>query len=177
VYQRRWYDDQSDVTYFVDQCHHYDRNVLTHVGNGLITVAERHYKLNMSPNLRSLGPMKILGVHKSQNRRREYDRTPAIHRVMMVHFMVPESIQLALGFHMRRLMVTIGSYFAVCQEHQLATEHPDSLEEVQSLIHTYVNEGPDTAERWVWRFKELLLSQLNTELVSDRLRRLQRPSR
>jgi hypothetical protein len=150
--QRRWYDNQPELSRSLHLSKVVPIDMLQIVGNGLVSLAEQVGLSHDWMNRRSLGPEKVLGVHKSKNRRRHYDRVASLHKGMSYHFLMPQEKQWLMGRHLRHMLDTVHDYCETCFRYR---ERP-SAEHVKALTQTYMEHGPEEVQRYLWSLKVLL---------------------
>ena len=156
---KRWYDRQPKLAQGVRMLILLPDEIRTIIGGALIVLANNEFDVNKhSAALRSLGNEKVIGLHKSKNRRREYDDNETLHKAMNYLYLLSDHGQDFMANHILRMMKYIQVYFSACVEFKVNS----SPEDIATLTTTYVSSG----EAGVIRFLEALREEFYYKLIS-----------
>ncbi len=152
VKPKRWYDRQPKLAQAVRLMFLFPVEIKSLICEGLMVIANREFEINEANNsFRTLGADKVLGMHKSKNRRREYDQHDTLHKAMNYLYILSEGNQDLMADHILQLVNYIHQYLSTCQ----AFKQEPTVEEVARITTTYVEKGNKEVE--------LFLDQLRKE--------------
>ncbi len=135
---KRWYEQHKTVLKSVELLETFPEEIQVVIAEGIIRLAERECQANEAlSNLRSLGPDKVLGIFKSKNRRRTYDKTNPVHQAMNYLFILSEQNRVFIANQVIELVNLIYEYLKICQMYQVSAQ----LEEVSEMVRLYMEGG------------------------------------
>jgi hypothetical protein len=156
---KRWYDRQPKLAQGVRMLILLPDEIRTIIGEALIALANNEFDVNKhSAALRTLGNEKIIGLHKSKNRRREYDDNETLHKAMNYLYLLSDQGQDFMADHILKMMKHITLYFSACVEFQVNS----NPEEIATLAATYVSSG----DAGVAQFLDMLREEFYSRLFS-----------
>lgn len=121
-------------------------DVKTIISEAMITLANREFNISDQENaFRTLGSEKVMALHKSKNRRREYDVNETLHKAMNYLYMLSDESQDFMSEHILEMVKFIQEYFATCKEFQV----PSEPEHVAKVTDTYVNSGSEGVKKFL----------------------------
>ncbi len=136
--QARWHDKKPEMAKAIHFLGSLPNDVQTIIGDCVVKIAEKEYKVSqLMSNLKSLGSEKILGLHQSQKKRRNYDKNPATHKAVNHVYILSESDQAKMTKHVLNLMDCVFSYFELHQ----ALNVPPEKETLQKLADAFTEGG------------------------------------
>ncbi len=143
---KRWYDRHPRLAQGVKLLILMPDEIKTIISEALITLANREFDATEQDNtFRTLGSDKIMGLHKSKNRRREYDENETLHKAMNYLYMLSDDGQDFMSDHILNMVKYIQEYFATCKEF-----HVDSNpEQVAQVTDAYVTSGAEGVQRFL----------------------------
>jgi hypothetical protein len=138
------------------------------IAEGIIRLAERECQANEAlSNLRSLGPDKVLGIFKSKNRRRGYDKNNPMHQAMNYLFILSDQNRVFIANQVIELVNFIYEYLKICRMYQVSAR----LEEVSELIRLYLEAGTVEAHQMLEDIRKRLqlLGAAKTEIPGENI--------
>jgi hypothetical protein len=138
----RWYDRQPKLSLACKLLFRFSDEIKSLISEAVLIIIVREFKQNKKPEqVRTLGGEKILGLHKSKNRRREYDVNPHLHQAMNEIYLLSEGDRDFMAEHILSMVHYIQHYL---QTHQIIKTQA-SLEEVPSSTCVYLQSGNPSA--------------------------------
>ncbi len=148
---KRWYDRQPKLSQAFKLIIILPDEIRSIISESLMLIANREFDAHERENsFRTLGSDKILGLHKSKNKRREYDQNELLHKAMNYLYVLSDDNQDFMADHILALVTYIQKYFATCQEFKAEP----TLEAVAQVTHTYVEKGTTEVERFLSALRE-----------------------
>jgi hypothetical protein len=136
--QQRWHDKKPELAKVIHFLGSLPNDVQTIIGDCVVKIAEKEYKVSqLMNNLKSLGSDKILGLHQSQKKRRNYDRNPVTHKAVNHVYILSESDQAKMTKQVLNLMDSVFSYFEIHQTFKA----PAEKETLQDLANAFAEGG------------------------------------
>jgi hypothetical protein len=164
---RRWYDLDPTVSKAVRLLESFPSDIQTLISEGALRLAEQECRINeLMANLRSLGPEKVLGIHKSKNKRRAYDQNLAVHHAMNALYALSQVNRQLIGERVLDLMNCILEYIRVCKGYEI----DPSVEEVGAIAQAYVELGPEEAKALLQYLEKRFKNKLNRVTKDELLR-------
>lgn len=152
----RWHDRQPQLAKAVRTLCLLPDEVCTILSAGMIQIMHRDFKeILLDKQFRTLGHEKILGLHKSKNRRREYDENETLHKAMNTLYLLPNEAQDHVADEVMTMMNYIQSYLATCYEFQQDT----SPEDIAGITRTYVEKGSAEVENFLQNLRDTFCLQ------------------
>lgn len=162
---KRWYDRQPKLSQAFKLIILLPDEIRSIISESLMLIANREFDANERENsFRTLGSDKILGVHKSKNRRREYDQNELLHKAMNYLYVLSDDNQDFMADHILKMVAYIQKYFATCQEFKAEP----TLEAVAQVTHTYVEKGTTEVERFLSTLREEFYLKLVSPSKGDK---------
>jgi len=147
----RWYDRHTRLAQGVKLLILMPDEVKTIISEAMIALANREFdNLERENTIRTLGSEKVMGLHKSKNRRREYDVNETLHKAMNYLYMLSDEGQDFMSDHILNMVKYIHQYFGTCKEFQVNSEP----ETVAKVTDTYVNSGAPGVEKFLQQLRE-----------------------
>jgi len=148
---KRWHDRQPRLAQAVKLLILLPDEVKNIISEAMIELANREFEEGKKNGAtRTLGGEKAMGLHKSKNRRREYDVNETLHKAMNYLYILSDEGQDFMAEHILTLVKYIHSYFAACKEFQL----DPSPEHIAGITTTYVSRGSQEAEKFLKQLRE-----------------------
>jgi hypothetical protein len=162
---QRWYERQPRLSQSVKVLQMMPDAIKSILADAIMLIATREFGKEEPLNvIRSLGSEKIMGLHKSKNKRREYDQNELLHKAMNYLYILSEEKQDFMAEHALKMLHYIQDYLAACQEFQVDS----SIEEVAALAKTYVEQGSVEVEIFLRKLrKEFYIQLQNSGKLSE----------
>jgi hypothetical protein len=165
-YKLRFYEQDPTVKFAVEFLFTFPRSVQSIIGKGFGQIAARDYRAqHMLNDVKSLGKETVLALYALQQKRRAYDKTPAIHQAMSYMMVLSSESRKSLALKLNGLTGLVYEYLRDCR---VAGSIPQT-ELLEALTSLYVEEGNASAARFL---KDLHASVLPVTLVSEEKPRL-----
>ncbi len=134
----RWYDRQPKLSQACKLLFHFPDEIKSLISEAVLIIVDREFKQDKKPEqVRTLGGEKILGLHKSKNRRREYDINPHLHQAMNDIYLLSDSQRDFMAEHILNMVEYI--------QHDLQTRQISqsglTLAEVPAITSRYLQSG------------------------------------
>lgn len=150
--RRRWYDQKPELSRCVSLLAAFPAEVQAIVGDGLVYLAEKEFKAHsLLSSLKSLGPEKVLGIYKAQNRRRSIDAEPGMFQTLNYFYMLSPENQLLMAQMTIELVGYIARYFEACKLYRKDSRREHLIE----LTDRYVRTGGKEAQLFLERITRL----------------------
>jgi hypothetical protein len=150
-YSQRQYDRSPELAQAVRMLLLMPNEIGSIIAEGMLSMMDKEFEeILQERHYRSLGSDKIMGLHKSQNRRRAYDQNPILHKAMSHLYLLSGSGQDYMARHILALLSYIQRYLDSCGEFQ---QEP-SLEDVVSVTKTYIEKGSVEVEGFLTKLRE-----------------------
>ena len=150
---RRWYDLQTMMAKSLKLALQLPEEARNLFGETIAKIAHNHHEQHQAMfSHRSLGATTVMGMHKGQQKRRIYDQSPGLFKMMRFHSMVPEEIQHVLNQHCIELAYSMHRYQSLCNLFNI----PSQMDVFAMLCETYIRSGNEELER----FMDLLHSKM-----------------
>lgn len=154
---KRWYDRQPKLAQAVRLMFLFPVEIKSLICEGLVLIANREFDVNETNNsFRTVGVEKVLGMHKSKNRRREYDQNEVLHKAMNYLYILSEENQDLMADHILELVNYIHEYLSACQ----AFKKEPTIEDVARITQTYVEKGSQEVARFLEELRRHFHRQL-----------------
>lgn len=148
---KRWYDRHTRLAQGVKLLILLPDEVKTIISEAMIALANKEFNaLEQENNFRTMGGEKIMGLHKSKNRRREYDVNETLHKAMNYLYLLSDEGQDFMSDHILNMVKYIQDYFAACKEFKVESDPED----VARLTDAYVSSGKEGVERFLKALRE-----------------------
>ncbi len=170
---KRWYDRQPRLAQAVRLMSLLPDEIRSIISEGVMLLANREFEIKEeAQSFRSMGSEKIMGLHKSKHKRREYDTNEQLHKAMNYLYILSDENQDFMADHILRMMQYIQSYLSTCQAFQAAP----SLEDVAGITNRYVEKGSNEVEKFInqlrQEFYEKMLATQNEDPPLDFLEQI-----
>lgn len=154
----RWYDSRPKISQASRLLFILPDEIQSIISEATLLIADKEFQQEeKEQQIRSLGREKIMGLHLSKNKRREYDQNPHLHKAMNYLYILSENNREFMAEHILKMVQYIQYHLETCK---LAQRTPD-LKEVAEIVNTYVKLGDESVK--------LFLKQLRHEFY-DKLR-------
>jgi hypothetical protein len=162
---KRWYERQPQLAQAVKLLTMLPDEVTTILSEALIALSNEEFKnTEKTSAIRSVGSEKIMGVHKSKNRRREYDVNETLHKAMNYLYVLTEEGQDNMAAHVLDMVKFIHQYFSTCLEFKIDSKP----EEVASITHKYVEGGSPAVDNFLHKLRqEFQVKSVSGKKTSD----------
>lgn len=159
---QRWYDRHKTVSKSVKLLETFPLEIQAIIADGIVMLAERECQAHeLLANLRSLGPEKVLGIYKSKNRRRSYDRNSTVHEAMNYLYILSEENRLFIANQVIELVNFIYDYLKSCRQYKLDARTDD----VAELTKTYIESGAADAQQLLEQLQQRFSTSI-TEAIT-----------
>lgn len=150
---KRWYDRNTELSQAVRVIMIFPDEIKDILCTGLMFLANKEFDVQEQlSNFRSVGSDKIMGLHKSKNRRREYDENATMHKMMNYLYILGHGNQDYMAQKVLELVGYIQEYL-----NAVKVFHGEmSLEEVAEITSTFVKGGGEKADELLTSIKEKL---------------------
>ena len=157
AYTHRWYDQRPQLAKAVRILLLMPDEIRTIMGEGITTLTRQEFEeMLKEKHYVSVGSEKIMGLHKSKNRRREYDQNEALHNALNYLYILSESGQDLMAEHMIQMLEYIQRYRDICQEFQ----QPLSLEEIAALTDKYIQNKTEEVEEFLKNLRNAFYAEV-----------------
>lgn len=154
---QRWYDSRPKMSQAARLMFAFPDEIQTIISEATLFIADREFRENeRERSVRSLGREKVLGLHKSKNRRREYDDNPHLHQAMNYLYVLSEDNREFIAEHILKMVRYIQHYLETCQ----ITEIAPRIEEVAEVTRMYVQSGEKEVEIFLKKLREEFLRKM-----------------
>lgn len=148
---KRWYDRQPKLSQAFKLIILLPDEVRSIISESLMLIANREFESGEADrSFRTVGSEKIMGLHKSKNKRREYDQNELLHKAMNYLYVLSDDNQDFMADHVLKMVEFIQKYFATCQEFKAEP----TLEDVAAVTNTYVEKGSAEVNRFLSKLRE-----------------------
>lgn len=153
----RWYDSRPKISKASRLLFIFPYEIQSIISEATLYLASRELKEDeRMRSIRSLGSEKILGLHKSKNRRREYDENPLLHQAMNYLYVLSEEKREFMAEHILKMIQYIQHYLETCN---LIGAEPQ-MTEVAMITKTYINSGEEAAELFLKKLRYEFLQKM-----------------
>ncbi|MGE0201448.1 MAG: hypothetical protein AB7P76_10825 [Candidatus Melainabacteria bacterium] len=151
--RKRWYDRQPRLAEAVRILSHLPDEVTNVLSEGVVVIANRDFNIgNALHDVKSLGMEKIMGLHKSKNKKRLYDQNPTLHKAMNYLYILENDNQDVMADHILTLMTFIQEYLSTCKIFQADASQDD----IAKITKIYVEQGGPEVRRFLDSLREKL---------------------
>lgn len=134
---KRWYEKNPDVHRAVLALEKFPDEIQTIIARGVMLMAFKWFKADdLLSSFKSVGKDKVLGLHKSKNKRRPYDQNPELHKAMSYMYVLTSDEQDFIARKIISLSRVILEYLKLCHQHQA----PPRNQDVETFTQQYVEE-------------------------------------
>ena len=154
---KRWYERQPKLSQAVRLMFLFPVEIKAVICDGIMVIANREFDASERMNgFKTLGVEKTMAIHKSKNKRREYDQHEVLHKAMNYLYILSEENQDAMSDHILQLVNYIHQYLSTCQ----AFKADPTLEDVAEITNTYVQRGNAEVERFINNLRKEMHSRI-----------------
>ncbi len=147
---KRWYDRHPKLSQSVKLMIILPDEIQSILSEGIMILANKEFCVNEKVNsFKTLGADKVLGLHKSKNKRREYDKNPQLHKAMNYLYILSEENQDSMADHIVSLVSYIQEYLKSCYQFQ----SDPSIEDVAEITTLYISRGTRDVEEFLARVR------------------------
>src|SRR6476619_3957588 len=134
--KQRWHDQRPEMAKAIHFLSSLPDDLQTILGDTVIAMTDKEFKVNdLLVAFKSLGHEKILGLHQSKKKRRNYDNNPTMHKAINCIYVLPSEQQQWLGNQLLVLMNFVIQYFEAHKKAGL----PASAATLQALTQAFVH--------------------------------------
>lgn len=142
----RWYDSRPKMSQSARLLFALPDEIKSIISEALLVIADREFRHDEKVrHVRSLGREKVMGLHKSKNRRREYDENPHLHQAMNYLYILSEDNREFMAEHILKMMRYIQYHLETCQITQVVPQ----IEDLAAITNTYVNSGDEAVSAFL----------------------------
>lgn len=155
----RWYDSRPKMSQASKLLFAFPDEIKSILSEAVLKIGEREFgEKKWERSARSLGREKIMGLHKSKNKRREYDENPDLHAAMNALYVLSEDNREIMAEHVLKMVRFIQHYLESCQITQTAPQ----MEEVAEVTRQYIFTGEKKVESFLLNLRKELLDGMET---------------
>lgn len=148
---KRWYDRQPKLAQAVRVLMLFPDEIKGVISEGIMLIANREFVTDEDRNsVRTLGSEKIMGLHKSKNKRREYDQAELPHKAMNYLYILSNENQDFMAEHILKMVQYIQQYLSTCRVFQAEP----TVEHIAELTDMYIKMGSDKVEEFLNKLRE-----------------------
>lgn len=152
----RWYDSRPKMSQAAKLLFSFPDEIKSILSEAVLEIGEREFgEKKWDPVARSLGREKIMGLHKSKNKRREYDENSELHAAMNAFYILSEDNRELLAEHVLKMVRFIQYYLESCQ----ITKTAPQMEEVVEVTRQYIYSGEKKVQIFLVNLRQALLEQ------------------
>jgi hypothetical protein len=153
----RWYDSRPKISQAARLLFIFPDEIKSIISEAILLIADKEFRQEEKERqVRSLGREKILGLHQSKNRRREYDQNPHLHQAMNYLYILSEDNREFMAEHILKMVQYIQCHLETCQ---LAQRTPD-LKEVAEIVHIYIKSGDESVKLFLKQLRHQFYDKL-----------------
>lgn len=158
--QQRWHDNRGELSLAVELLESIPPAILPYIAAGLTERTDREFDASAILNgLKSLGKERIMGLHQSHKKRRSYDQSPELHRIVNTFMVLPEEEQESVAAQFVDFTSMMVDYMATCD----AVGAVPKEEDLHKMRQCYVEEGTQAVQAYLSQihqhYNQLLLSE------------------
>src|SRR5436853_556626 len=114
---KRWYDRQPKLSQAFKLIIILPDEVRSIISESMILLANREFDSNdPTQSFKTLGSEKVMGLHKSKSKRREYDQNELLHKAMNYLYILSDANQDFMAEHILKMVDYIQKYLGACRE-------------------------------------------------------------
>ncbi len=134
----RWHDKKPELAKAVHFLSALPEDLQTIIGDCIIQIAEKEYKVSdLLSSFKSMGTDKIMGLHQSQKKRRNYDNNLTMSKAINYIYILPASEQHKIAKQALDLMDCVVAHFEIHREFGL----PANNDNLKLLIAAFLKGG------------------------------------
>ncbi|MBX2860294.1 MAG: hypothetical protein KTR14_03605 [Vampirovibrio sp.] len=157
---RRWYDDKPLLSETIKNLLSLPYSLQLVIVEGVVYLLNKECEAqHLIRALRSVGHQNVTGLHKSKNRRRQYDANPYLHKAMNYLLILSTEGQALIAEQVQELLECNLEYFKTCKEFGGDSD----LKDVAELTSVYVEQGNEAALQQVNQIREEFLSGVRAQ--------------
>lgn len=158
--QQRWYDNRGELSLAVELLESIPPAILPYIAAGLAERTDREFDASaILSGLKSLGKERIMGLHQSHKKRRSYDQSPGLHRIVNTFMVLPENEQEAVAAQFVDFISMMVDYMATCD----AVGVMPKEEDLHKMRQYYAEDGTQAVQSYLRQihqhYNALLLSE------------------
>jgi hypothetical protein len=139
----RWYDSRPQLSKAARLLFVLPDEIQSIISQAILIIADKEFRHEEKERrVRSLGREKVMGLHKSKCRRREYDRNQHLHQAMNYLYILSEESREFMARHILKMLQYIQYHLETCQ----ITEMTPDLKEVAEITNIYVKSGDESVK-------------------------------
>ncbi|MBX2859906.1 MAG: hypothetical protein KTR14_01635 [Vampirovibrio sp.] len=157
VQYKRFYDEDPDLSRAVNLLIDFPEELQDIIAEGISEMADRHCQVQeLMKDLRSLGPDKIMGIHKSKRKQRDSDKNPRVHKTLNYLFILPIEERKKLAREVLNLYQQVFEYMQLSKEYGYAPR----MEDVENITQVYIYHGAGEVQEFLKKLKSEFKSKL-----------------
>lgn len=154
----RWYDSRPKISQAARLLFILPDEIKSVISKAILVIADKEFREEeREQQIRSLGREKIMGLHQSKNRRREYDQNSHLHQAMNYLYILSEDNREFMAEHILKMVQYIQYHLETCQLAQRTSD----LKDVAEIVAIYVKSGDEGVKPFLkklrYEFYEKLL--------------------
>lgn len=154
---KRWYDRQPRLAQAVRFLSLFPDEIKSIISDGVVLIANREFQVaEQMKSFRTLGTEKVMGLHKSKNKRREYDQNETLHKAMNYLYILSDQNQDFMANHILELVKYIQQYLGTCR----AFQQDPTAEDVTAITRAYVEKGSAEVEAFLNQVRQLFYERM-----------------
>lgn len=135
---RRWYDRRTEHSSCVRLIEAFPDDIQVVIAEAIIYLSEEEFRIQeLMTSLKSLGPEKIMGIHKSKGKKRHADRLPEVHKALNYFYILSDPQRDILVRYVGDMVKVFYAYIDHCRK----SGYPLQMEEIRALASTYQRQG------------------------------------
>ncbi|WP_373532716.1 hypothetical protein [Vampirovibrio sp.] len=139
----RWYDSRPKLSQAARLLFTFPDEIKSIISEAVLIIADREFRQDEKErHIRSLGYEKILALHKSKSRRREYDENQHLHQAMNYLYLLSEDNREFMAEHILKMVRYIQHYLETC----MITQTAPSLDEIAEITTLYIKSGDESVK-------------------------------
>ncbi len=157
----RFYDRDVNVSRAVELLLVLPFDLQSIIADGIAFIAEQEFRANeLLRELKSLGTEKVLAVYKSKQRKRDYDKNPAMHKAINYLMVLSDDNRLWMAKKIVGLVAHLKEYLQTCRLYSMSP----TQQGVGSLTRAYTHQGAEEVK--------LYLKAVEAEFIRQGLRKI-----
>lgn len=142
----RFYDRDANVSRAVKLLMLLPFELQSIIADGIALMAEQEFRANeLLRELKSLGTDKVLAIYKSKQRKRDYDKNPAMHKAMNYLMVLSDENRIWLSHKIVGLVAHLKEYLQTCRVYSALP----TRQAVGTLTNTYTQQGAEEVRRYL----------------------------
>jgi hypothetical protein len=147
VLWKRWYDQDPHLSQAVHRLMTCAPDQLqTMLSQTVILLADKEFDAqSLLQSVKTIGVEKTMGLFKAKQRRRSYDKNPALHQAMNYLYVLSPEAQLSMANHVVQVFQFVEVYLHMCQSSGQSVR----WDKLTGLLRTITHDGFDEARSFL----------------------------